>query len=113
MRFTAFSDAGETLREKVYYSVGGGFVVDENATGADRIKPDDTVLPYPFTTGRRAARALRARPGLSISGLMLENEKAFGRTEAEIRAQLLAPVAGHVASAYGAASPRRACCPAA
>ncbi|MEV0195016.1 serine dehydratase beta chain, partial [Nonomuraea sp. NPDC050691] len=45
MRFTARDADGQTLREKVYYSVGGGFVVDENATGADRIKPDDTVLP--------------------------------------------------------------------
>ncbi len=36
---------------RTYYSVGGGFVVDETATGADRIKPDDTVVPYPFRTG--------------------------------------------------------------
>ncbi|GAA2859737.1 L-serine ammonia-lyase [Streptosporangium fragile] len=88
MRFTAFAENGETLREKIYYSVGGGFVVDENATGADRIKADDTVLPHPFTT---AAELLGhcAETGLSISGLMLENEKAFGRTEAEIRARLL------------------------
>ncbi|MFD8529238.1 L-serine ammonia-lyase [Streptosporangium canum] len=88
MRFTALSETGEPLREKVYYSVGGGFVVDENATGADRIKPDDTVLPYPFTT---AAELLAhcAETGLSISGLMLENEKAFGRSEQEIRDQLL------------------------
>ncbi|MEU4404953.1 L-serine ammonia-lyase [Streptosporangium sp. NPDC023963] len=88
MRFTALSESGETIREKVYYSVGGGFVVDENATGADRIKPDDTVLPYPFTTAAELL-AQCAETGLSISGLMLENERAFGRTEAEIRAQLL------------------------
>jgi L-serine dehydratase len=88
MRFTAFSPEGLPVREKVYYSVGGGFVVDENATGADRIKVDDTELPHPFTT---AAELLRhcADTGLSISGLMLENEQAFGRTEAEIRAELL------------------------
>ncbi|WP_433253324.1 L-serine ammonia-lyase [Streptosporangium sp. CA-135522] len=88
MRFSAFSETGEPLREKVYYSVGGGFVVDESATGADRIKPDDTALPYPFTT---AAELLAhcAETGLSISGLMLENEKAFGRSEREIRDQLL------------------------
>ncbi|GAA3117250.1 L-serine ammonia-lyase [Streptosporangium carneum] len=88
MRFTALSETGDTLREKVYYSVGGGFVVDENATGADRIKPDDTVLPYPFTT---AAELLGhcAETGLSVSGLMLRNEKAFGRSEQEIRDRLL------------------------
>jgi L-serine dehydratase len=87
MRFTAFSE-GTPVREKVYYSVGGGFVVDENATGADRIKPDDTVLPYPFTTASELL-AHCADTGLSVSGLMLENEKAFGRTPEEIRAQLL------------------------
>jgi L-serine dehydratase, iron-sulfur-dependent, single chain form len=88
MRFTAFDDSGGTLLEKVYYSVGGGFVVDETATGADRIKPDDTALPYPFTT---AAELLAhcADTGLSISGVMLENERAFGRSAAEIRAGLL------------------------
>ncbi|MEU6739096.1 L-serine ammonia-lyase [Streptosporangium sandarakinum] len=88
MRFTAFSEAGDTLREKVYYSVGGGFVVDENATGADRIKPDDTVVPYPFTTGAELL-AHCAETGLSISGLMMENEKAFGRSAQEIRDGLL------------------------
>ncbi|MCP2345314.1 L-serine ammonia-lyase [Nonomuraea roseoviolacea] len=88
MRFTARDADGNTLREKVYYSVGGGFVVDENATGADRIKPDDTVLPYPFTTGEDLLKHCSAT-GLSISALMLENEKAFGRTEAEIREQIL------------------------
>ncbi|GLW04988.1 L-serine dehydratase [Microtetraspora sp. NBRC 13810] len=88
MRFTAFDEAGEPLREKVYYSVGGGFVVDESATGVDRIKADDTVLPYPFTTGAELL-AHCAATGLSVSGLMLENEKAFGRSAQEIRAGLL------------------------
>ncbi|MER6005068.1 L-serine ammonia-lyase [Nonomuraea angiospora] len=88
MRFTAFGADGGVLREKVYFSVGGGFVVDETAAGADRIKADDTVLPYPFTTAGELLKHC-ANTGLSISGLMLENEKAFGRTEAEIRAGIL------------------------
>ncbi|MEO3858901.1 L-serine ammonia-lyase [Acrocarpospora sp. B8E8] len=88
MRFTAYTADGNPLREKIYYSVGGGFVVDENATGADRIKPDDTVLPHPFTT---AAELLGhcAETGLSISGLMLANERAFGRDDQQIKSQLL------------------------
>ncbi|GAA2769345.1 L-serine ammonia-lyase [Nonomuraea dietziae] len=88
MRFTALSNSGQKLREKVYFSVGGGFVVDENATGADRIKPDDTVLPHPFTSAEELLKHC-SNTGLSISGLMLENEKAFGRTEQEIREQIL------------------------
>ncbi|MCL7021084.1 TetR family transcriptional regulator, partial [Vibrio vulnificus] len=45
---TARDAAGSVLLEKTYYSVGGGFVVDEDAVGADRIKLDDTRLRHPF-----------------------------------------------------------------
>ena len=48
MRFTAYDDNGKEIYPKVYYWVGGGFVVNEEAAGADRIKEDDTRLPYPF-----------------------------------------------------------------
>jgi len=88
MRFTAFDPSGNELRSKVYYSVGGGFIVDENATGADRIKPDDTVLPHRFDTAAELLDRCR-ETGLSIPALMLENEQAFGRTPQEIRKGLL------------------------
>ncbi|MQY06695.1 L-serine ammonia-lyase [Actinomadura macrotermitis] len=88
MSFTAFDASGGELRSKVYYSVGGGFVVDENATGADRIKADDTVLPHRFDTAAELLERCH-ETGLSISALMMENEQAFGRTEAEIRAGLI------------------------
>ncbi|MDH6579838.1 L-serine ammonia-lyase [Kitasatospora sp. MAP5-34] len=87
MTLFAYDSNGVPVLEKTYYSVGGGFVVDEDAIGADRVKPDDTVLRYPFRTGEELLRLTR-ETGLSISGLMLENEKAW-RTEAEIRAGLL------------------------
>ncbi|MFD8480117.1 L-serine ammonia-lyase [Kitasatospora sp. NPDC059673] len=87
MALWAYDAAGEVLLEKTYYSVGGGFVVDEDAIGQARVKPDDTVLRHPFRTGEELLRLTR-ETGLSISGLMLENEKAW-RTEAEIRAGLL------------------------
>ncbi|MFJ1794238.1 L-serine ammonia-lyase [Kitasatospora griseola] len=87
MTLWAYAADGSTLLEKTYYSVGGGFVVDEAAIGEARVKPDDTVLRHPFRTGEELLRLTR-ETGLSISGLMLENEKAW-RTEAEIRAGLL------------------------
>jgi L-serine dehydratase len=87
MTLCAYDAAGLPLLEKTYYSVGGGFVVDEDAIGVDRIVLDDTVLRYPFRTGEELLRLTR-ETGLSISALMLENEKAW-RTEAEIRAGLL------------------------
>ncbi|MGI8329043.1 L-serine ammonia-lyase [Actinomadura scrupuli] len=88
MRFTAYGADGAELRSRVYYSVGGGFVVDENATGADRIKADDTLLPHPFGSAAELLE-LTQKTGLSISALMLENERAFGRSEQEIRDGLL------------------------
>ncbi|MGP3925566.1 L-serine ammonia-lyase [Streptomyces sp. 8N616] len=87
MTLFAYDCEGLPLLEKTYYSVGGGFVVDEDAVGEDRIRLDDTVLKYPFRTGDELLRLSR-ETGLSISALMLENEKAW-RTEEEIREGLL------------------------
>ncbi|MEV7890359.1 L-serine ammonia-lyase [Streptomyces sp. NPDC088357] len=87
MTIWAYDAAGTELLSKTYYSVGGGFVVDEDAVGEDRIKLDDTVLKYPFRTGDELLR-LTKETGLSISALMLENERSW-RTEDEIRAGLL------------------------
>ncbi len=87
MTLWAYDAAGAELLTKTYYSVGGGFVVDEDAVGADKIKLDDTPLKYPFRTGDELLR-LAKETGLSISALMLENERAW-RTEDEIRSGLL------------------------
>ncbi len=87
MTFAAFNAAGEEVRSRTYYSVGGGFVVDEAAAGADRIKPDSTVVRYPFLTGAQLLD-VTTRTGLSISEVMLANERSW-RSEADIRAGLL------------------------
>jgi L-serine dehydratase len=87
MTLWAYDASGTELLSKTYYSVGGGFVVDDDAVGADRIKLDDTALKYPFRTGDELLR-LTQETGLSISALMLENERAW-RTEDEIRSGLL------------------------
>src|SRR5258705_9756083 len=87
MIFTAYDGSGEELDVRTYYSVGGGFVVDENAAGADRIKADDTPVRFPFRTGVELL-ALTERTGLRISDIMLANELAW-RGEDEVRAGLL------------------------
>ncbi|HEY2298103.1 MAG TPA: L-serine ammonia-lyase [Jatrophihabitans sp.] len=88
MRFYAYSASGDCVRERTYYSVGGGFVVDEQAAGADRITEDTTELPYPFKTGDALLSRCR-ESGLSISQVMLANEQAFGRSQEEVRSKLL------------------------
>ncbi len=87
MRFTARDSAGAELCGAVYYSVGGGFVVDDEASGVDRIKPDETEVAYSFRTGEQLL-ARTAESGSSISTVMLANETAW-RTEEEVRAGLL------------------------
>jgi len=89
MRFTALDVKGEPLRSRVYYSVGGGFVVDEQATGASgSASPQGgPSVPYPFTTGTELLK-ICADNGLSISDVMLANEKTV-RAEADVRAGLL------------------------
>ncbi|WP_165669857.1 L-serine ammonia-lyase [Metapseudomonas otitidis] len=80
MIFRAFDAAGLQLRAREYYSVGGGFVVDEEAAGRDRIVEDQTPLAYPFRTGKELL-AHCATSDLSISALMRENEKAWRSPE--------------------------------
>jgi L-serine dehydratase len=87
MQFTAYGAEGGERLSKVYYSVGGGFVVDESATGVERVKADDTPLPYPFENATELLALCEAHK-LPISRLMLENEKVW-RSEAEIRTGLL------------------------
>ena len=92
MRFTAWSsdtpaEDEEPLRRREYYSVGGGFVLDQDEVGQDVIVPDHTPVAHPFTTGDQLL-ARCAESGLPISGVMLANEQAW-RTEDEIRSGLL------------------------
>ncbi len=87
MRFTACDENGAELLNKVYYSVGGGFVVNEEAAGKDKIVPDTTVLRHPFKSAAEMLRLCNERK-LSVSQLMLENETAW-RSEQETRAGLL------------------------
>ncbi|KAG1586779.1 hypothetical protein G6F46_014773 [Rhizopus delemar] len=86
MRFTAYNADDEVIATRDYYSVGGGFVVNQDDAADDRIVPDETPLPYPFKSGDELL-AQTARSGLSIAQLMFENEKCW-RSEDEIRAQL-------------------------
>jgi L-serine dehydratase len=88
MRFEATDAQGHEIAARTYYSVGGGFVLGEDETGAQRIVPDATPVPYPFTTGSELLAHTR-RTGLPVSGVMMANE-LVRRDEAGVRAGLLA-----------------------
>ena len=86
MRFSALGPHGVVLEQRVYYSVGGGFVVHADGTpdGAGGAPP---VVPYPFDSADDLLRQCE-ESGLSVSTLMLRNE-CSQRTEAEVRAGTL------------------------
>ena len=87
MRFEAFDEAGERLERRDYYSVGGGFVVNEDEAEEDRIVADRTPLPFPFRSGD-ALLATCEEHRMSIAEVMLANETTW-RSEAEVREGLL------------------------
>lgn len=77
MAFNAFDTDDRLLLRRIYYSIGGGFVVSEEelqrmkAAGA---APTDTNVPYPF---KNAAEMLRmsADSGRSIADMKRANEE--------------------------------------
>jgi L-serine dehydratase len=87
MVFQALNAAGDQVECREYYSVGGGFVLDEDEAGTQVLVTDPTPVPYPFSSGAEML-ALTAATGLSISDLMLANELAW-RSKADIRSGLL------------------------
>jgi L-serine dehydratase len=86
MTFTAYCD-GKVLSERTYYSIGGGFVLDDDDSGHPQLLPDPTPVPYPFRTGTELLDYCNQEK-LSISQVMLANE-CVRRSEAEVRAGLL------------------------
>ncbi len=85
MTLVAYGHAGELCRN-TYYSVGGGFVIDERQAKAGELDTDTTVLPYDFNTAEELLALCRMHD-MRISELMMANEKAW-RDEAEIRSGL-------------------------
>jgi len=86
MVFTAASADGSELSRRTYYSVGGGFVLDEDQADGPRLVPDSVAVPYPFSSGAELL-ARTKESGLAISAVMLANE-LVRRDEDEIRAGL-------------------------
>ncbi|PUZ21718.1 L-serine ammonia-lyase [Chitinophaga parva] len=68
-------------RASTYYSIGGGFVVQE---GEEKSASESVDLPFPVDTARQLLQWC-IKTGFSISELVMENENAW-RPESETRA---------------------------
>ncbi len=88
MKIDALDADGDEIYSNTYYSIGGGFVVEEADAQQDHLHAsDETVLPYAFNNMQQLLDLCQQHQ-MSISQIMLENEKCW-RSEAEIRSGLL------------------------
>jgi L-serine dehydratase len=87
MTLSTYAGDGSLLHENTYYSVGGGFVVDQEQATSGQLDQDHTRLPYDFNSAEELLRLCKEH-GLRVSELMMANEKAW-RSEAEIRSGLM------------------------
>ena len=76
----AWADNQEIYR-KTYYSIGGGFIVDEEHFGQSTLS--EVSVPYPYHSAKELLQHCQ-HTGLSLSGLVMKNELALhSRSEIE------------------------------
>jgi L-serine dehydratase len=98
MRFSAFDSEGGLLLERIFFSIGGGFIVSAEefaaAQGTQTAVDDKRGVPYPFHSGQELVERAAAA-NITISQLMLANECALvgseraGTAEQEVRRGIL------------------------
>ncbi len=76
MRFVAVAADGSSLREEVYFSIGGGAIRRQEEMFSTAVSPHQLPVPYAFTSCRDLI-SLCEREGLSIAELVLCNESAL------------------------------------
>ena len=78
MAFYAYDAGGRMLLKRIYYSIGGGFVVSEEELQRMKARGSVTTegkkVPYPFKTAAEML-AMAARSGLSIADMKRVNEE--------------------------------------
>lgn len=88
MRFTAYNQKGQEIRVDVYYSVGGGFIVDhQHASNDSHLGEENHPLPKPFLTGDELLKLCHTHH-MTIEDVMMENELTW-RSKEEIHKGLL------------------------
>ena len=78
-------DEGEFV--ETYYSIGGGFIINETQRNREQTSKDSLKLPYPINYASDLLSYCE-QTGMSISSLVLENERVW-RSNTAIRKDLL------------------------
>lgn len=87
MQFTAYDNNGRELKSQIFYSIGGGFIVDQDNAEKEREGRINCSTPYPFTTASELL-AICNEKKMTIAELMMANESIW-RSPEEIRSGLL------------------------
>ena len=87
MTLRAFDAGGTLVAARTYYSIGGGFVLDEDEARQNQEGDSSPAPPPHYYETADGLLAIAAGTGLSIPDIILANECA-SRTEAEVRAGL-------------------------
>ena len=90
MRFEALDAAGAPLASKIYYSTGGGAVIDEAAIARNAPPEGAWDIPYNYHCADELL-AIAEREGMTIAEIARANERA-GHDDAEIDRRLRAIV---------------------
>lgn len=85
MHFSAFTGNKNILFEETYYSIGGGFIVNESEYGLTNTT--EAVIPYPFNSAKELIE-ICVENGLQIKDVMFANEKALS-PDRDIHADVL------------------------
>jgi L-serine dehydratase len=90
LRLTAYDAAEAVLDERTYFSIGGGFITEdtpgaatEHTAAGTGIENPARVVPFPFHSAAELLATADAH-GLTVSGLMLQNEAALMTPDAEL-----------------------------
>jgi L-serine dehydratase len=75
VRFTAFDITGAVVDQRTFFSVGGGFIV-EDGVDAQASAMSDKQVPFPFHSAAELLATAEAN-GLTIAELMMANERAI------------------------------------
>ncbi|MEA1943422.1 MAG: L-serine ammonia-lyase [Pseudomonadota bacterium] len=76
LKFIAYGEGERVLREEIWYSIGGGFVIDEHEAGRNSAADVKEGEPFPFNSAAELLE-IGEREGLSIHRIMLANERTF------------------------------------
>jgi L-serine dehydratase len=83
IRLTAFDASGATIDRRTFFSIGGGFIVEDGVdVSSQPLVQNAKQIPFPFHSAAELLAAAQAHE-LSISQLMLENECALALRDAE------------------------------